>query len=279
MSSAFDLPPDPTSSDDGDWLCPDAIRPDAIRPDTAVILAGGLGTRLREAVADRPKVLAPVAGRPFLDYLIGNLKTQGVRLVILSVGYLADQVQSYAGCGERWGIDIQYSYEQAPLGTGGAMRLASQSLDRPFIGLNGDSFSRITLIDLWHQHQAARVSATIALREVASTAEDNSLRGCVRVDARSKILAFEEKPESLCGSSAQGKVLINTGVYLLNPDVLDDLEPDKPASLERDVFPMLAARGDLAAYIHSGYFMDIGTPSSLATFESDVTSGRIQAAF
>ena len=109
-------------------------------PDTAILLAGGLGTRLSPMVPDRPKVLAPAAGRPFLDYLLTYLAAQGTQRVILSIGYLAEQIRTFASDGRQWGIEIEYSQEDEPLGTGGALRLASERL-------TGGAFFALNAVD------------------------------------------------------------------------------------------------------------------------------------
>ena len=105
----------------------------------AIILAGGLGTRLQQFVSDRPKVLAEAAGRPFIDYVLNYLEQQGVKQVILSVGFLAEQIIKYVDDGSQWNLTIQFSREKSPLGTAGGLRLASQNFTGPFLALNGDT--------------------------------------------------------------------------------------------------------------------------------------------
>jgi NDP-sugar pyrophosphorylase family protein len=239
---------------------------DIQKPSTAIVLAGGLGTRLRAAVSDRPKVLAPAAGRPFLDYGLAYLAGQGLERVILSVGYLADQVKTFAGDGRRWGLEIRYSIEDMPLGTGGALRLAARGLAGPFFALNGDTLFLVDLGKLWEIHNAARAVATIALLQVA----EGRARGCVALGEGGQILAFDEKPP------AAGPALVNGGVYVLEPEALRDSEGARPLSIEREIFPPLAAQGRLYGQVQTAYFADIGTPQSLAAFEADVLSGKFK---
>jgi len=236
-------------------------------PTTAFVLAGGLGTRLRAVLADRPKSLAPVAGKPFLHYVLDYLRQQGLQRVILCVGYLAGQVRDFARDGQDWGLEVTYSLEQTALGTGGALRQASAGLDGPFFALNGDTLFRVDLPALWEQHARVGGLATVALLRLA----DGSARGCVRLAEDGHILAFNEKP-----AQAQGKplpALVNGGVYVLEPPALAEIQPGQAASIERDVFPRLASRRQLAGQEQSAYFTDIGTPESLAAFERDVQDG------
>jgi len=247
-------------------------------PETAIILAGGLGTRLRPAVADRPKVLALVNGKPFIEYLLAYLAGQGIQRMILSVGYLGEQVQLEIGNGSRWGMVIEYIKEKEPLGTGGALKLCSHGLQGPFFALNGDTLFRVSLRELWQCHKFHQTIATVSLRKIARVDfDDHSQRGCVILDPNGKIQIFDEKPRLgrdpgiINGQSDD--ILTNGGVYILTPEALASLEPGQTASLEREVFPDIAAIGQLAGCPQLGYFIDIGTPQSLASFELDVQNG------
>ena len=231
----------------------------------AIILAGGLGTRLRAAVNDRPKVLAPVAGNPFLEYVLTFLSSQGIRRVILSIGYLGEQVKEFAGNGQRWDLDLSYSEEHTPLGTGGALRLASQGLDEPFFALNGDTLFLVDLARLYNAHRDWGALATIALLPV----EESHERGCVVLDMSGKILSFDEKPVHA------GPALVNGGVYVLEPEALDSVPDGQRVSIERQVFPRLASEGRLYGQVQHSYFSDIGTPENLAAFERDVLAKRL----
>jgi len=254
-------------------------------PSVALILAGGLGTRLRAVLADRPKSLAPAAGKPFLHYVLNYLHQQGLRRVILCVGYLAGQVRDFAGDGQHWGLEVTYSLEQAALGTGGALRQASAGLDEPFFALNGDTLFSVDLYALWEQHARLGSLATVALLRVADSNTAGSARGCVRLAEDGHILAFDEKPAETPhrGVSTRRVVstrrdipapfLVNGGVYVLEPSALAEIQPGQAASIERDVFPRLASRRQLAGHEQSAYFADIGTPESLAAFERDVLDG------
>jgi len=244
-------------------------------PSVALVLAGGLGTRLRAVLADRPKSLAPAAGKPFLHYVLDYLHQQGLRRVILCVGYLAGQVRDFTGDGQHWGLEVTYSLEQAALGTGGALRQASAGLDEPFFALNGDTLFSVDLYALWEHHARLGSLATVALLRVADGSAAGSARGCVRLAEDGHILAFDEKPAKVETSRWEvfASFLVNGGVYVLEPSALAEIQPGQAASIERDVFPRLASRRLLAGQVQSAYFADIGTPESLAAFERDVLDG------
>jgi len=220
---------------------------------TAAILAGGLGTRLRGVVADRPKVLAEIAGRPFLAYLLDQLAAAGIRRAVLCTGYRADLVQ--AAFGERYGgLSLQYSPESAPLGTGGALRAALPWLQSSTILVaNGDSWCQADLAAFHRQHQQIGACGSLLLTKVA----DASRYGRVDVDPSGWITDFAEK------ASAATQGWINAGIYLLQREVLSVVPPAEATSLERQVFPALIGRG-LYGCKTGGRFIDIGTPESFA---------------
>lgn len=225
-----------------------------LRDVTAAILAGGLGTRLRPVVADRPKVLAPVAGRPFLAHLLDRLAAGGWDEVVLLVGYGADQVR--ATFGERYrSLTLRYSTEPEPLGTGGAVRhaLPHFARDRVLL-LNGDSYCDFDPADFCR-------GAGAGVGMVLAEAGDTSRYGRVEVGSGGRVTAFVEK------AAAGGPGRINAGVYLFPRDRLDGLPEGRPLSWERDVLPGWVAEGRVSAY-PGGRFIDIGTPESFATAEA-----------
>src|SRR5262245_52364369 len=138
-----------------------------MQPITALVLCGGLGTRLRPLVGDLPKALAPVAGRPFIDHLLDYLRRQGVTDVVLCTGFGAEQVATHCGDGSAWDVRLRYSPEPCPLGTGGAVRHAQQYITGPFLVLNGDSLVRVDLTRLLAHHLDKGARITLALIEVA----------------------------------------------------------------------------------------------------------------
>jgi NDP-sugar pyrophosphorylase family protein len=225
---------------------------------TGAILAGGLGSRLRPVVADRPKVLAPVRGRPYLTYLLDQLAGAGVRRVVLLTGYLAKQVR--AALGDSYaGLRLVYSPEPAPLGTAGALRLALPDLTSPTVLLlNGDSCCRAPLADFWDCHRRRAADASLVLTRV----EDCSRFGRVRVAPDGRVRGFEEK------RSAGGAGWVNAGVYLIGRALIEAIPAGRPTSLERDLFPAWAADRRLFAYPSAAPFLDIGTPESYRLAET-----------
>ncbi len=220
----------------------------------AVILAGGLGTRLRSVVCDRPKPMALVNGQPFVAYLVKTLKDQGVERIVFSTGFLAHQVSDYFGTGDRWGIEIAYSQETEPLGTGGAVRLALEQIQaEQFLVLNGDSYCPFDLKSLLNFHRQRQARATLLLAPV----EDCSRYGSVVIDREGSVLAFQEKQAGL------GAGLVNAGVYVLDWQTVKAIPSRCKVSLETEFFPSLVGRG-LYATSSQSKLLDIGTPESYA---------------
>jgi len=216
----------------------------------AVLLVGGLGTRLRSVVPSAPKVLASVGKTSFLELLVEQLRSRGIRHLLLCSGYLADQIESQFGDGAAWGVSIEYSKEEQPLGTAGAVKKAKRYLrDVPaFIVMNGDSFLEVDFADLLDFHQSHSATVTLAVTRV----EDTSRYGTVRVDSTGRVKGFAEKTNQAVPG------LINGGVYVFSQAVFQYI-PTGPASLEKDVFPALIENGAYAREQH-GIFIDIGTP-------------------
>lgn len=218
------------------------------RTDAAVILAGGLGTRLRGVVAGLPKPLAPVAGRPFLAWLLDQLADQGVVRVVLATGYRGEQVE--AALGTVWrGMALAYSREREPLGTGGALALAARQIAQgEFFVLNGD-----TWLELDYPAFGGAVADRGARLGVAlASVPDVSRYGSVRLDG-DRITGFDEKGKTGAG-------FINAGVYWMRRDLLDGCPAGVAFSFERDVLLPAAAREPVVGYAHTHGFTDIGVP-------------------
>jgi NDP-sugar pyrophosphorylase family protein len=232
----------------------------------AVLLVGGLGTRLRSAVPNSPKALASVGGRPFLELIIKQLTTQGVHQLILCTGHLADQIEATFGDGRELGVSVEYSKETVPLGTAGAIKLAQSYLqgESDFLVLNGDSFVEIDLHKFITLHREQRVPATMAVVNV----ENASRYGTVQIDPANRITGFIEKN----GQNLPGN--INAGVYLFKSSILSNIS-DGPSSLERDIFPSLLRSGVLAVQ-QAGMFIDIGVPEDYS--RANEISHRLAAA-
>ncbi len=224
----------------------------------ALILAGGAGTRLRSVLAGLNKPMAPVAGRPFLEYLLLQLKKHEIDEVTLCVGYKADLIQSYFGMGNRWGMQVSYSYETDFLGTAGALKLAEDLIyEEGFFVMNGDSLFDIELRMLMHYHCNMKATATLALAHV----DDTQRYGTVGMNELGRIVSFIEKRQG----NTEG--LINGGVYVFAREVLDFIPKGQPVSLERDILPKLIGRG-LYGLPLKGYFVDIGVPEDYMKLRS-----------
>jgi NDP-sugar pyrophosphorylase family protein len=221
---------------------------------TAAVLAGGLGTRLRSVVADRPKVLAPVAGQPFLAHLLDQLGRVGVRETGLLVGYGAGQVREAFG-DTHSGMRLEYSTETEPLGTGGAVRLALPHLRTDTVLLlNGDSYCDLDLAAFLRFHRERGASASLALTHV----ENASRFGRVVTGPGDRVERFEEKNPT----PAPG--WINAGVYLLARPLIEAIPSGRAVSLERDLMPAWVAAGAVFGFPGGGRFIDIGVPESFA---------------
>ena len=223
-----------------------------LSPAEAIVLAGGAGTRLRSVLADVPKVLAPIGGRPFLHLLLSRLVAQGVESVVIATGYAADEVESAAG---SFGgpLAITFSREIEPLGTGGAIGQAFDRVRGPRAWVfNGDSYCDVDLGRVAGAAAAAPEEPWVVAVEVPDAARF----GTLEMDA-SAITEFREKT----GRSERG--WINAGIYLLPRDLVRK----GPSSIERDLFPLWAAQGRLRVFAAHGRFIDIGTPESLREAE------------
>jgi D-glycero-alpha-D-manno-heptose 1-phosphate guanylyltransferase len=221
---------------------------------TAAILAGGLGSRLRPALPNHPKVLAPVGGRPYLKYLLDQLARAGMCEVVLLAGYRADEVRQALGT-EYAGVRLTYSVETTPLGTAGAVRRALSMLSsRTILLLNGDSYCDLDLDAFWCFHQERCADASLVLARVP----DTSRFGRVQRATDGRVLRFEEK------RAARLEGWINAGIYLLDRLLIEAVSPALPLSLERDLLPTWVRERRVYGFPSPGRFLDIGTPESYA---------------
>jgi NDP-sugar pyrophosphorylase family protein len=215
----------------------------------AIILAGGKGKRLRSIINDIPKPMAPIKGIPFLEYLILQLKKQNIKDLIFSTGYKGSIIKNYFQDGDNWDINIEYSEEDKPLGTGGALRKAGELIDdEHFIVMNGDSFFDIEFKQLISFHEDKQAVATIGLAYV----ETIERYGYVEIGNDGKITKFVEKDNSVSPG------YINGGIYILNSELINKI-PYGQVSLETEVFPDLINEG-LFGVKFKRFFIDIGKP-------------------
>ncbi len=232
----------------------------------ALILAGGEGTRLRPLTSTHPKPVVPLVDRPFIGFMLDWLRGHGVTDVVMSCGHMADGVRAVLGDGSAFGVRLQFVEEPRPLGTGGALKFAEDLLEDRFLMLNGDVLTDIDLTAQLRQHEATGARATLALYPV----EDPSAYGLVRLTGDNQVTEFVEKPSADQIDTNN----ISAGAYVLERSVLDLLEADRPASIERDVFPRLVGDG-LYGFVAGGYWMDIGTPERYLQGTFDILEGSV----
>ncbi len=217
----------------------------------AVVMAGGEGTRLRPLTSNQPKPMVPVVGKPCMEHILELLREHGMNEVIVTVAFLPQAIRSYFGQGESLGMQIGYSVEESPLGTAGSVRLAAKQLDETFLVISGDALCDVDLSALVAFHKEKGAAVTIGLKSV-----DNPLEfGIVVTDEEGRIERFLEKP-------SWGQVFsdtINTGIYVVEPEVLNHVPTDRPYDFSKELFPYLLEMGrPLYGYVMDGYWQDIG---------------------
>jgi mannose-1-phosphate guanylyltransferase len=238
----------------------------------AFILAGGKGTRLRPLTVYTPKPIVPVANRPFLLYQIDVLRNAGIDDITLSLSYQPDKIEHIMGSGSEYGVSLHYVTEPSPLGTAGAIKFAAGEGRESIVVLNGDILTTLDLARMIASHNDSNAVATLAL----ATVDDPSRYGLVETDKDCRVLRFIEKPKSDELANLKVKT-INAGVYFLEPEVLDLMEPGKNLSFEYDVFPaLLEKQMPVYGYGMTGeYWLDIGQPSNYLKANQDLIGDKI----
>ena len=231
----------------------------------AVILAGGKGTRLRPLTLNTPKPIVPILTRPFLSLQIELLKKTGIDNIVLSLSYQPRRIEELFGDGSALGVKIHYTMEPEPLGTAGAVKNAESLLAGRTVVFNGDVLSDLDLAEVLKQHEETGAKATIVLTPV----ENPSAYGLVETEVDGRVRQFLEKPsydEITCDT-------INAGVYVLEPETLDFIPKGESYSFERGFFPnLLKDNIPFYAYVHRGYWIDIGTPEKYLRVHRDILS-------
>jgi D-glycero-alpha-D-manno-heptose 1-phosphate guanylyltransferase len=223
-----------------------------------VILAGGLGTRLRDTIGDYPKCMAPVNGKPFLHYLFVYLQEQGCRRVILSLGYKFEVITDWLRR-HSWPFEVAYVVENEPLGTGGGIQLALQEARNENVAvLNGDTMFQVDLRDLFDFHEDMQAGTSLALKRM----ENFDRYGVVNEDSKHRIVSFEEKQHRDSG-------LINGGVYIVNRRYLLDKDLPNKFSFEKDYLEAFIDEQKFFAYKSEAYFIDIGIPEDYNKAQED----------
>jgi mannose-1-phosphate guanylyltransferase/phosphomannomutase len=213
-------------------------------------MAGGEGTRLRPLTSNQPKPMVPIVGKPCIEHIVELLRDHGLEDIVVTLAFLPQAIRSYFGHGETLGVNIEYSVEELPLGTAGSVRLASAKLDETFLVISGDALCDVDLGALIAKHRENGADVTIGLKSV-----DNPLDfGIVVTDEDGKVERFLEKP-------SWGQVFsdtINTGIYVLEPEVLTHI-PDGPYDFSKELFPLLLEMGrPIYGHVLDGYWQDIG---------------------
>ncbi len=233
----------------------------------AVILVGGEATRLRPLTCNIPKAMVPVLNTPFLEHVISYLSEQQVKDITLAQSHLAQPVEGYFGNGSRFGVKLNYSIEDTPLGTAGAVKNAERYLNETFLVLNGDIFTDLDITAIIGFHQQRKAKATIALTPV----DDPTSYGLIETNAQGMVTRFLEKPSW----NQVTTNMINAGTYVLEPEVLAHIPPQANFSFERELFPLLLDHGEpIYAYPSSAYWIDIGTSEKYFQLHRDLLSGE-----
>jgi mannose-1-phosphate guanylyltransferase/phosphomannomutase len=235
----------------------------------AVVMAGGEGTRLRPLTSNQPKPMVPVAGKPCMQHIIELLRRHGMTDIVVTVAYLPQVIRGYFDDGEALGVELHYSVEERPLGTAGSVKNAEELLDETFLVISGDALCDFDLDALIAAHRSSGVAATLALKSV-----DNPLEfGVVILDADGRVERFLEKP-------SWGQVFsdtINTGVYVLEPEVLRAVPPGMPYDFSKQLFPDLLERGKpILGHVEQGYWQDIGNLDQYRQANFDALDGRVE---
>jgi mannose-1-phosphate guanylyltransferase / phosphomannomutase len=233
----------------------------------AVVMAGGEGSRLRPLTSRTPKPLVPIANRPVMHHIVALLHRSGFEQVIATVHYLADEIESYFGDGSDFGVSISYTVEDTPLGTAGAVKLAEHLLgDEDFLIISGDAMTDFDVRKLIAHHTKSQNDVTIALKRVSNPLEF----GVVITDDRANITRFLEKP-------SWGQVFsdtINTGIYVLRPEIFNRMERDKVYDFSKDLFPRMLHEGKrLGGYIIEDYWVDVGNLQQYQQANYDAVAG------
>ncbi len=237
----------------------------------AVVMAGGEGTRLRPMTASMPKPLLPVVNKPLMEYVLLLLKRHGLEEAVVTVQFLASMVRNYFGDGEELGMSLQYANEETPLGTAGSVKNAEEALhDDTFLVISGDALTDIDLTDLIRFHKDRGALVTVCLKRVTNPLEF----GITIIDEDGRVDRFLEKP-------TWGEVFsdtVNTGIYVMEPEVFDYIEAGEIVDWSGDVFPALMAAGKpIYGYVAEGYWEDVGTHEAYLRAQADVLSGLVQA--
>lgn len=233
-----------------------------------VVMAGGQGSRLRPLTSNQPKPMVPVANKPLMVHLVDLLKKHGFDDVVITLQFLPTIITNYFGDGSAWGVNISYVTEESPLGTAGSVRNARAFLDRTFVVVSGDALTSIDLAAAAGYHREKGSAVTIVLKKVPNPLEF----GIVITDGDGRIERFLEKP----GWGEVFSDTINTGIYIIEPEVLDYIPDDRAYDFSKDLFPRLLADGfPLFGYVADGYWCDVGNLEQYLRVHRDILDGLV----
>ncbi|TEU15237.1 MAG: nucleotidyl transferase [Anaerolineales bacterium] len=237
----------------------------------AVVMAGGAGSRLRPLTINRPKPMVPMVNKPVISHILDLLKGHGITDVVITLQHMAEVIQDYFGAGEGLDMSIEYSVEEVPLGTAGSVKQAQELLDETFLVISGDAVTDLDLSAAIEYHRTRKAVATIILYRVANPLE----YGVTIIDDDGRVLQFLEKP-------SWGEVIsdtVNTGIYVLEPQVLDYFDHGMNFDFSKDLFPILLRESaPMYGYVAQGYWCDVGNLSEYMRASNDVLRGRIKVA-
>lgn len=232
----------------------------------ALFLAGGMGTRLKPLTDEIPKPMVPIMNKPLLQRSMENLRTCGISEIVISTGYMAQYIKDYFGDGSKFGLKIEYICEESPMGTGGAIKKSGHLYKDTFLILNADILCNMDFAELISFHKSKSAAVTIAVTRVRNP----GAYGVIEYDKNGYARSFTEKPKP----DEIKSDYINAGVYVFEPEVLNEISADMPVSVEREIFPALLRNSfRIAVYKGCKYWMDIGTPEKYRQTHDDIMSG------
>ncbi len=247
----------------------------------AIILCAGKGERLKPLTSNIPKPMIPINGKPLLEYLILLCKKYGIRDIAINTSYLPEKIKEYFGDGSKFGVDIRYSFEQELLGAAGALNNFRDFLDssEPFIVLYGDNITDVNLDKMIKFHKEKKALATLFLHK-QEMADEKTTPGAVVFDAENRITNIIENPNKkqieFLKNIPDNRKLTNSGIYILNPEVLEFI-PEDFSDFARDIFPELIKKGkNLFAYYSDCYFKEVGQLSRYNLAKQEIESGKVK---
>jgi mannose-1-phosphate guanylyltransferase/phosphomannomutase len=235
----------------------------------AIVMAGGAGSRLRPLTIERPKPMVPIVNKPVMAHIFDLLKRNNITEVVVTVQYLANLIQDFFGDGSSLGMHIHYSVEESPLGTAGSVKNAQNLLDDTFLVISGDALTNLNLTELIEYHKQKNTLATLALYTLPNPVE----YGVITINNDGQITEFQEKP-------GRGSIMsdhVNTGIYVLEPEIMDSFDFNIPFDFANDLFPMVHEKGlPLYGYITDGYWCDVGNIPEYMRATADALKGKIE---